>query len=552
MLKRIIKYFVLVHLILIGLLVGGISILYFSADMKEPTHTFTDSLQVVSYKSDSIRVYGDNWLKINANGLWTMKVKGSDFDRGYASGKLTKDLLYYQETVFIDQIRKIIPSDSYLKFLRAFIVVFNRNLGDNIPEEYRNEIYGISQSCTNEYDMIGNAYERQLNYHAAHDLGHAMQDYMMVGCSSFVTWGNHSADGELLLGRNFDFYVGDDFAKNKLILFVEPEQGYKFASVTWAGMIGVLSGMNESGLAVTINAAKSDMPTASATPISLLVREILQYASTIDEAYAIAKKRQTFVAESILIASKKDGRAAIIEKSPKKIGLFESPIQGQIICTNHYQSEVFAADERNVDNIKTSDSPYRYKRLMELLSQKNPITINDASAILRNRKGVNNAELGMTSELALNQFLAHHSVIMKPNELKLWVSTFPWQLGEYSAYDLNEIFSDSIDYFSDVNIPQLSIPADSFLLSKDYTNLLTYKKMLIQLRDIIDNKENLPDGFIDAFIASNPNFFYVYERLGDYFEKRDKVLANDYWAKALNYPIPRIQERTRIENKIHK
>ena len=42
-------------------------------------------------------------------------------------------------------------SESYLKFLRFFIVLFNRNLGKNVPEEYRDEIYGISLSCTDVY-----------------------------------------------------------------------------------------------------------------------------------------------------------------------------------------------------------------------------------------------------------------------------------------------------------------------------------------------------------------------------------------------------------------
>lgn len=126
---------------------------------------------------------------------------------------------------------EIVPSDNYLKFLRFFIVLFNRNLGENVPEEFRDEIYGISLSCTHEYDFIGTPYERQLNYHSAHDLGHAMQDYMLVGCSSFATWGENSADSSLIIGRNFDFYMGDKFAHNKLVSFYQPEQGYKFASV---------------------------------------------------------------------------------------------------------------------------------------------------------------------------------------------------------------------------------------------------------------------------------------------------------------------------------
>ncbi|MCS2761671.1 C45 family peptidase [Bacteroides ovatus] len=151
-------------------------------------------------------------------------------------------------------------------------------------------------------------------------------------------------------------------------------------------MIGVLSGMNETGLTVTINAAKSAVPTGSATPISILTREILQYAATIDEAFAIAKKRETFVSESILIGSAKDGKAAIIEKSPEKTVLFTGKEANRLICTNHYQSEEFSKDERNMENIRTSDSPYRFARLTELINEDLPIDVSKAASILRDHK----------------------------------------------------------------------------------------------------------------------------------------------------------------------
>lgn len=550
--KTTIKYATGILLLLIVVLMGGVYYLYFSADMLTPAYTPTASAEKV-LRTDSLRQYGDNYLRHSQSGLWELKIKGNAFQRGEAIGKLSPDLLYYQEKVFVDQIREIIPSESYLKFLRFFIVLFNRELGKNVAEEFRDEIYGISLSCTHEYDFIGTPYERQLNYHSAHDLGHAMQDYMLVGCSSFATWGTQSADSSLLIGRNFDFYVGDAFAHNKLVSFYEPEQGYKFASVGWPGMIGVLSGMNETGLTVTINAAKSAVPTGSATPISILTREILQYASTIEEAYAIAQKRQTFVSESILIGSAKDGKAAIIEKSPEKTVLFAGEEKDRIICTNHYQSEAFSKDERNMENIRTSDSPYRFARLKELINENRPIDVTKAASILRNHKGLQNADLGLANEMAINQFIAHHSVIFQPERRIMWVSTLPWQCGKYVAYDLNKIFSDSIDFLREISEPEQTIPADTFMEQPEFKQLLTYKKLTPLLLKKIRRKEKVEDSVLKRYEASNPSLYFVYEVLGDYYEAiRQPQQAVGYWEKALSRPIPKLQEKERIQQKIQK
>lgn len=549
-LKKTLKYVLLSLLSIVAVIIIWIGYLYFSADMMAPRHVFAESRNTVT-RQDSVRRYGKNLLRHSESGLWELKVSGNAFERGEAIGKLASDLLYFQEKVFVDQIKEIVPSDSYLKFLRFFIILFNRDLGKNVPEEYRNEIYGISLSCTHEYDFIGTPYERQLNYHSAHDLGHAMQDYMLVGCSSFACWGEASADSSLVIGRNFDFYMGDAFARNKLVSFYQPENGYRFASVGWAGMTGVLSGMNETGLTVTINAAKSDMPAASATPISILTREILQYASTIEEAYAIARKRKTFVSESILIGSAKDGKAAIIEKSPEKIALFTDNGE-QIICTNHYQSDTFSHDERNVENMHNSDSPYRYARLQELLKENAPIDPDKAASILRNRKGTGNEELGLANEMAVNQFIAHHSVIFQPEKKRMWVSTSPWQCGKYVAYDLNRIFSDSADFNQEIYTASLTIPADSFLQQPEYQQLLTYKKLTPLLRQHIKKKEVADERFLKTYQDSNPHFYYVYELLGDYYHalgQQEKAIV--HWKKALSLPIPKRNEQERIQHKIN-
>jgi len=552
--KKILKYTGYIFLSLIAILIAGISYLYFSADMQTPKHERSITIdKVINVDSLNLRYYAGNVLRHSDSGLWELFVKGDAFHRGEAIGKLSSDLLHYQEKVFVDQIREIVPSDSYLKFLRFFIVLFNRHLGENIPEEYRDEIYGISLSCTHEYDFIGTPYERQLNYHSAHDLGHAMQDYMLVGCSSFATWGTQSADSSLLIGRNFDFYVGDAFAENKQIAFYFPDEGYKFASVGWPGMIGVLSGMNETGLTVTINAAKSAVPTGSATPISILTREILQYASTIDEAFAIAQKRKTFVSESILIGSAKDGKAAIIEKSPEKTVLFTGKDSNRLVCTNHYQSKEFSKDERNIENIRTSDSPYRFARLKELIDENLPVDASKAASILRNHKGLQNADLGLANEMAINQFIAHHSVIFQPEKRLMWVSTSPWQCGKYVAYDLNEIFKGTVSLQHEVYNSNLTIPADSFIEAPEFQHLLTYKKLTPLLQKKIRKKEKIEEHVLNTYQASNPSLYYVYEVVGDYYEAMQQPQqAIAYWQKALSKPIPKLQEKERIQQKIQK
>ncbi len=543
---------------LVLVLVGTALVLYWSADMGDPDCT-VDLSQYPVQQQDSVMRCGGSTLRWNPAGLWELTTGGDALTRGAESGALLRDLMHYQEQVFLDQIHRIVPSDRYLSFLKVLITIFNRNLGEYVPEENRLEIYAMSQSCSHEFDAIGTPYQRQLNYHAAHDIGHAMQEYMLVGCSSFAVWGDRSADSSLLVGRNFDFYVGDDFARNKLITFCRPEHGYPFASIGWPGMTGVLSGLNREGLTLTLNAAKGSIPTKAATPISILARTILQYAATIDEALAIADTTQTFVSESLLIASARDGKAAIIEKTPQRTALFES-LDNYIRCTNHYQSEAFAEDPDNLENISTTDSYYRFERLGELIDSLAPLTPPKAASILRNRYGRGGTDIGLTNEKSLNQAIAHHGVIFEPAKGLMWVSTAPWQVGTFVCYDLKRIFatdesnhSVQIDTMRRLDRPELRIPADQRFLQEDYPRIVRYRTAAEQLRQAIDQHDGSRQDLLDSLQSSNPNFWGAWNLCGDYYVSLGcKEEARRCWEQALQLEIPREWERLEIERKIEK
>lgn len=543
-LKLVGKWLLYTVAILLILLLCGFGYLVYVSKVSNPKIAGgTAAMEERMDHGDGLYTLKKNWFRKNDRGLYEMYVEGSAFERGVAHGKLAKELVVDQEDYFYEQIYKMVPSKSYLHFLKYVIGWFNRNLDASVTDEYREEIYGVSLSASDAFDFVGSKYQRILNYHAAHDIGHALQNMALVGCTSFGTWDGASEDSSFIIGRNFDFYVGDNFAKNKIVLFEKPDSGYKFMSVTWGGFVGVVSGMNEKGLTVTINAAKTGLPTGSATPVSLVAREILQYAANIDEAVAIAKRRTMFVAESFLVGSAVDNKAVIIEKTPDTLDVYD-PNTDHIFCANHFQSRGLTGSELNQQQMKESASPYRYQRLQELMGEGGKNSIQKTAAILRDRKGLNNADIGMGNEKAMNQLIAHHAIIFEPRKKKVWVSTAPWQLGAFEAYDLNVVFDLAMDANRVVADTAYTIAADSFLLSADFNRFERFRTLKHELSEGVEINP-------DSLVASNPAFYHSYVLAGNYSFKRqefDKALG--YYQQALTKEIATIPEKEYILKQI--
>ena len=489
----------------------------------------------------------ENWFRKSRSGLYELYVEGDAFERGAINGKLTQELVQRQEDHFNDQITKMVPSAFYRHFLRYFIGWFNRNLDDNVAEEYKEEIFGVSHAASKKYDYIGSNYQRILNYHAAHDIGHALQNMALVGCTSFGTWGPD--DSTMIIGRNFDFYVGDKFAEDKIVAFFSPSEGHKYMTVTWGGFVGAVSGMNDQGLTVTINAAKSSIPSGSATPVSLVAREILQYARNIQEALQIVRKRKMFVSESFLVGSAADNKAIVIERTPNNLDIYD-PNKSYIVCANHFQSKGLSKIKPNVEQVNESSSAYRYQRVMQLIDTNNN-TVQKTASLLRDRYGLNNTNIGMGNEKSINQLIAHHSIIFEPKKRIVWVSASPWQLGQFIAYDLDKVFAlRGLKHNSEICDSALTIPADSFLLSKDFQNFIRfrgYKQSLSEKKDVN----------VDSLISTNPEYYHSYILAGDYlYRKKQYDLAKQYYQKALSKLIATKKEedhiRKQIENCIQK
>ena len=505
--------------------------------------------------NDSTFSFNQNYLTKNKQQLWELYIKGNPLQLGYNNGALTQNLMQKQEEIFFSKVEGFVPSKFKQNLLRGFLKWYNRKMYLNVREDYQAELYGLSQYSSDKYDFIAPKFLRSMYLHGAHDIGHAMQDLMVVGCTSLAVWNENTEDGDLLIGRNFDFYVGDDFSKNKLIEFVEPEEGIPYLSVSWPGMIGVVSGMNKEGITVTINAGKSKIPLTAKTPISLVTREILQYAKNIDEAIAIAKKRKVFVSESILVGSANDKNAVIIEVSPDNFGVYKVENTSRVFCTNHFQSDAYKNDMRNQKHILESHSEYRYEKLQELLQENKKLNPEKMAAILRDKSGLKGEKIGYGNEKAINQLLAHHAVIFSPQKKLVWVSSNPYQLGEFVCYDLNEIFSDKRLKSGEFAKSELNIAKDPFADSKEFENYEEYKFASSEVNNAIDDDKDvmLTDDFLPYYQSLNPDFWLVYYQSGKYyFNKKEYSKAKTEFEKALTKEITTIPDKENVERYLKK
>ncbi|MDN3690948.1 C45 family autoproteolytic acyltransferase/hydrolase [Chryseobacterium tructae] len=514
---------------------------------------YTLDIPKVNRINDSTFSYKQNYLTKNKQQLWELYIKGNPLQLGYNNGALTQGLMQKQEGIFFSKVEGFVPSKFKQKLLNTFLKWYNRKMYLNVREDYQAELYGLSQYSSDQYDFIAPRYLRNLYLHGAHDIGHAMQDLAMVGCTSLAVWNENTEDGDLLIGRNFDFYVGDEFAQNKLVEFVEPEEGIPYMSVSWPGMIGVVSGMNKEGITVTINAGKSRIPMTAKTPISLVTREVLQYAKNIEEAIVIAQKRNVFVSESILVGSAHDKNAVIIEVSPKNFGVYRVQNTSKVLCTNHFQSEAYKDDVKNQKQIEESHSVYRYEKLQELLEKDKKLNPEKIAAILRNRSGLNDKDIGYGNEKALNQLLAHHAVIFSPQKQLVWVSSNPYQLGEFVCYDLNEIFSEKGLQPNNFSKSLLNIAKDPFVNSEEFKNYEEYRHLSFKINDAIRYKEELTDAFLAHYQSLNSNFWKGYFLVGKYYYRQKEYLkAKAEFEQALTKEITTIPDQRLVEKYLHR
>ncbi|MBI3881402.1 MAG: hypothetical protein HY301_15230 [Verrucomicrobia bacterium] len=425
---------------------------------------------------------GKSWLG-ERNGLPVVFVKGTPFEIGYTHGALTQKMIHRLEDDFVAMIHEYVPDEWKVRVLKNYICYRNRHLTDQVPLNYRQEIFGTVLGCPDQRPEEGPFYHRMLNYHAAHDISYMMIDNPLVsraGCTAFGAWGGATRDGHLLTGRNFDWEAAECFGRDRVVVMCEPDGGIPFISLSWAGMTGVLSAMNRAGVSVTINGAPSSLPGETATPVAMVARDVMEKAHNLAEALAILRGAKVFVSSLWLVGSRVDGKFVVVEKTPEVTQVRE-PEGDSIICANHFQTAGLSEKKRNQDFRAESTSVAREGRLAELLKTgRGKMDAALAAAILRDRDLPGGVFAGNGHRSSLNALIATHSTVMDLSAGIFWAASPPHQLGKFVAFDVADFSRE---------LPAATVPADAMTASGEFERARQAQKNLKEAKRALKAKD---------------------------------------------------------------
>ena len=251
---------------------------------------------------DGSRVFHEGKLEFK-EGIPFLTLKGNIFEVGIQYGVLANDLLLEMDHTVDSLI------DSYIGtfFLKRWVanMVLNkkiRKIERTMPEEYLIELEGIEEGS-------------DLRYKDLQIIAYFPQLFFDISCTSFIM----KNENGLVHGRNLDWPGIGVLSDHALIVNYHKQHKNPLTVLTYIGYPGVYTGMNHSGLSMSINMngtpAENNKKISdynTGMPLAYKLRNILENA---DDLNGVDKEFKEYSSHAwfITVGSKKDNSGAVYE-----------------------------------------------------------------------------------------------------------------------------------------------------------------------------------------------------------------------------------------------
>lgn len=285
-------------------------------------------------------------------------------------GGQNKEILVSEENMETENLENVLPANEIRELENGLSAV-------KYEGDYAFDAFLSAGGASSDREVIGFLAENLLS---GMNIGFSQESF---GCSTISV---KSGNGDFLFGRNFDWN-----SCNAMVVAAYPENGYASVSTVnmdfvsqgagggitgmalqmdqvkvLAALYAPLDGMNEKGLAVSVNMIQdgadisqdSDRPDITTTTA---IRLLLDKAADVDEALALLEQYDMHASMGMMVhfaLADKSGRSVVVEYIGNEMVVTETPV-----VTNFYLAE----GEKY--GIGTEQSHERYEILMGLLDE---------------------------------------------------------------------------------------------------------------------------------------------------------------------------------------
>lgn len=268
-----------------------------------------------------------------ANGI--VRFTGDGYERGFAHGVHFKPQ--------IQEIMNDVLGEHFRNFLIRWYALYHaKNMMANLPEDYIQEMQGIADGAEVDFNNVL--------------LGNLVVDLAQVlskgfACSSFVVMPGRSASGYMLTGRDLDWNTNIAESMQRFVqpmIFAAPGK-HEVLSIGFPGMAGVLTGINDQGVSLSVMYSYHDDISQSGYPIAFLYRKVLEQTESFDSAKRLFYRTEprTIAANTMLT----DGTHAAILETTSTLAASRGPSErGIVYSANHFEtSKMIGSDEPGRD-----------------------------------------------------------------------------------------------------------------------------------------------------------------------------------------------------------
>ena len=199
-----------------------------------------------------------------------------------------------------------------------------RSMEEKIPDDVMTEMKSAAEAADVPYKKLL--------------IGNTLSDAKKIlECSTVCVYDDATSGGQIFFVRHLDFPSLGLLNKLGLVVVYHVENGYDFASVSFPGFMGVLTGMNEKGLSIGVMETYGYDFHPGRKPYCMQFREILQSCAYGNEAKSFLEKA-VFATSNNLMICDASGAPFVAEITPDKT-YFRYPEKDSVFSTNHFESK---------------------------------------------------------------------------------------------------------------------------------------------------------------------------------------------------------------------